>query len=825
MPEDMLSLFVVLLIVVPLASAGLVALLGAGRRDAVRWVSLGSTLLSLVLSVVVTWDFVDRRMNEGLTSSSFTPVYDTTKFDLVRLGAASNDPESAPAAVRFHVGIDGLNVWLVGLTALLMVCAILASWESITERANEYFAWMLMLQMAMVGVFLAFDIILFYVFFELTLIPLFFLIGIWGGPQRQTAARRFFIYTLTGSLITLLGVLGAILVFSTVGYSVPEGKTVRVEQKLTFSIPELVELTRKAEETGEQTQAAIDRGDLSKDDPRARTLDYWRRVQFWVFLTMMVGFAVKVPLVPVHTWLPLAHVEAPTAGSVLLAGVLLKIGTYGFLRLCLPLAPEASLTFGAPFIGWLAVVGIIYGAFCALQQDDVKKMVAYSSVSHLGFCMLGMFALNEVGITGSLLQMINHGLSTGALFLLVGMLYDRYHTRKIAAYGGMGAKLKLLAVFFVFITMSSIGLPGLNGFIGEFNILAGMFGSTVPSINGILLASLGALGVVLGAWYMLTLLRGVFFGDFKEPHHEGHGEIHDLGLREITTLVPIAALCLWIGFAPQLFIQTASPEIKYVSNIVGNAQKRHNARVARENAALAAAADTETRNDLSQIQAALAQFKVRFQLAENPPSQVILHEQIGSYGASQLEQDSLAFLKKVWGDQLGSGNVHLDWNGDGVVNGPHHLQGHQCLVFLLGGIASGKPISLEGFSRNPRNPTQAGGERTGPFFTFRPDRLQSINGFSAYRDRYGTPYAYFSSYKVDNGYNRYGTSDCASLNVSPYQILGTPARYYNPRSFQIISAGKSQAFGSGGLWGPNVAVDPRGIDDLSNFSDRLLGVP
>jgi len=269
-----------------------------------------------------------------------------------------------------------------------------------------------------------------------------------------------------------------------------------------------------------------------------------------------------VPLVPLHTWLPLAHVEAPTAGSVLLAGVLLKVGTYGFLRLCLPLTPDACIHVGVPLIGTLAVIGIIYGALCALAQDDIKKLVAYSSVSHLGFCMLGMFALNLAGLTGSLLQMINHGLSTGALFLLVGMLYERYHTRKIADYGGMGARLGLLAVCFVFISLSSIGLPFLNGFVGEALIFLGMY-DVRPA-----LAVIGTAGIVLGAWYMLTLVRHVFFGPVKEPSHEGHGVIGDLNFREIVTLLPIVVLCLLLGLFPQPAIDAARPDLKVIADIL-----------------------------------------------------------------------------------------------------------------------------------------------------------------------------------------------------------------------------------------------------------------
>jgi NADH-quinone oxidoreductase subunit M len=297
-------------------------------------------------------------------------------------------------------------------------------------------------------------------------------------------------------------------------------------------------------------------------------------VQFWVFLALICGFAVKVPMVPLHTWLPLAHTEAPTAGSVLLAGVLLKIGAYGLLRLCLPLVPDAALAVGTPVLGWLAVVGIIYGAFCALGQHDIKKLVAYSSVSHMGFCVLGLFAGNEVGLAGGVVQMLNHGLSTGALFLLVGMLYERYHTRKMSDYGGMASRLHLLAVFWVFITLTSIGLPGLNGFVGEALVLFGMYNFGGTQVKGWLLASVGTFGVVLGAWYMLTLLLKVFFGPLREPPHEGHGAGGDLNFREVSALVPIAALCIAIGVYPKPVLDTMRSDLRVVAGIHEQARAR-----------------------------------------------------------------------------------------------------------------------------------------------------------------------------------------------------------------------------------------------------------
>ncbi|HZU36671.1 MAG TPA: NADH-quinone oxidoreductase subunit M, partial [Gemmataceae bacterium] len=303
----------------------------------------------------------------------------------------------------------------------------------------------------------------------------------------------------------------------------------------------------------------------------------WRHAQIWIFLALMAGFAIKVPLVPLHTWLPLAHVEAPTAGSVLLAGVLLKIGTYGFLRLCVPLTPDASVSLGIPLIGTLAVIGIAYGALCALAQEDIKRMVAYSSVAHLGFCMLGMFALNRAGLTGSVMQMINHGLSTGGLFLLVGMLYERYHTRKIADYGGMAARLKIMACFWVFIVLTSIGLPGLNGFIGEVMCLMGIYDAELAHGKWPALAVFGATGIVLGAWYLLTLLMRVFFGPLKEPEvahdgtqpHEGHHHfIRDLNPRELLALAPIVVACLAIGLYSQPFFDAIHKDMAVVDRLV-----------------------------------------------------------------------------------------------------------------------------------------------------------------------------------------------------------------------------------------------------------------
>jgi NADH-quinone oxidoreductase subunit M len=552
MTTETLRVLLVVMLVIPLAAAVVAGLLGPRRRDAIRWVSLAATLASLVLALILAVNFADRQARAAgePRPTTFQPEFvpgdpgetHGTTWNMLPIGGS---------AIQFYVGIDGLNVWLIVLTALLMVSAVLVSWTAVGERVNEYYGWLLALGTGMLGVFLSFDVILFYVFFELTLVPLFFLIGIWGGPQRQHAARKFFIFTLTGSLITLLGVLAVVLAC----HQLNPGRG------LTFSIPALVESVHDLQHGGANSGV-------------------WLQVQRWIFLALIAGFAIKVPLVPLHTWLPLAHVEAPTAGSVLLAGVLLKIGSYGFLRLCLPLTPDASVTIGVPLICTLSVIGIIYGALCALAQDDIKKLVAYSSVSHLGFCMLGMFALNEVGITGSLLQMINHGLSTGALFLLVGMLYERYHTRKMADYGGLAARLRVMGFFWVFICLTSVGLPGLNGFVGEALVLMGSYRMQWLEWRSPVYAIVASSGILLGAWYLLALLRRVFFGPVKEPAHEGHGPTGDLNGRELAALLPIAAACVFLGVYPQPVIDAAARDIGLVSGIVGQAQKQVSARQA-----------------------------------------------------------------------------------------------------------------------------------------------------------------------------------------------------------------------------------------------------
>lgn len=441
--------------------------------------------------------------------------------------------ETAPVDLRYHVGIDGVSLWLLVLTAFLTPLAIWGSFTGIRTRLREYYALMLVLQTGMLGVFCSLDLLLFYIFFEFTLIPLYFIIGIWGGPLRRQAANKFFIFTLAGSVLTFAGVL----------YLAYFGYAHGGLERFTFDIPTLTSMGKSG---------AIP-----------------ANVQWWLFAAFAAGFAIKVPLFPVHTWLPLAHTEAPTAGSVILAGVLLKLGTYAFTRLSIPMLPDAAVTF-APFMATLAVIGIIYGALAAWVQDDVKKLVAYSSVSHLGFCMLGLFSLKMAGVSGALLYMVNHGLSTGALFLVVGMIYERYHTRDISQIGGLGRPMPWMAFFLVFFTLSSIGLPGLNGFIGEFLVLLGTATSPTttdgmpggPLHYGYVIPA--ALGIILGALYMLWMCQRVLFGPVKEPPHTpdtSTGLTPDLTRREIGILAPIALVCLFIGVYPKPVLKAMEPAI------------------------------------------------------------------------------------------------------------------------------------------------------------------------------------------------------------------------------------------------------------------------
>ena len=521
-----MPLLLVATIFMPLAGAVMIALVAQRGHVAVRQSALVTSLVTLALTAVLL-------VNYATGDDSFA------EFSFPWLGGSSG------IDIQFNVGLDGLSVWLFGLSSLLLLTCVLVSWEEIVDRPATYYALLLLLGTGMLGVFAARDIILFYIFFEFTLIPLFFLIGVWGHENRRYAAAKFFIYTLAGSMLTFLGLLAIVLWDY---YQSPSGT-------MTFSIPTLT-------------------ANLAAH-PIAQPY------QLWIFLALFAGFAIKVPLFPLHTWLPLAHTQAPTAGSVVLAGVLLKIGTYGFARFSLPMLADATAQC-VPYLVGLSVVGIVYGALVALVQSDMKRLIAYSSVSHLGFCMLGLFALTRLSVEGGLLQMINHGLSTGGLFALVGMVYERYHTREISELGGLARRTPILAFFFLLFTLSSIGLPALNGFAGEFLILIGAFQRAwVDPPAGFefvyrVWAVAAVFGVVLGAWYMLWLVQRVFFGPLKETHaSHGHSPVRDLSGREIAALVPLAIFVFWIGLHPEFFLARMRPA---VDSLAGGATQAYRER-------------------------------------------------------------------------------------------------------------------------------------------------------------------------------------------------------------------------------------------------------
>ncbi len=413
---------------------------------------------------------------------------------------------------EYHLGVDGFSALLVLLTTLMGVIAILSSWTAITERVKEYYIFLLVLQTGMIGAFVALDFLLFFVFWEVMLVPMYFLIGIWGSDNRLYSAIKFFLFTLVGSVVMLLGILAVYFYH--------------------------YEVT----------------GVYSFDITQFHALNMPFDLQWWIFLAFFLGFAVKVPMFPFHTWLPDAHTDAPTAGSVILAAVLLKMGTYGFIRFSLPILPEATVAF-VPWVAALSIIGIIYGALVAMAQRDWKRLVAYSSVSHMGLVMLGIFALTPVGLTGSIVQQINHGISTGALFLLVGVVYERRHTREIAEYGGLSKIMPAYAAVFLIMTMSSIGLPTLNGFIGEVLILQGIF------VVNKWWAAFAATGIVLGAAYMLWLYQRTMFGTVDNPKNEN---LPDLSIREWATFTPLIILAVWIGLYPKPFIDRLDTSVDRV---------------------------------------------------------------------------------------------------------------------------------------------------------------------------------------------------------------------------------------------------------------------
>ena len=475
----------------PLAGALILLLINKKNENAIRWVANIVTLIGFVISVPLWY----RYQPSG------------ADFQLVERA-----PWIPSIGAEYFLGVDGLSTLLILLTTLMGFIAVLSSWTAITERVKEYYIFLLVLQTGMLGAFMALDFLLFFLFWEVMLVPMYFLIGIWGSANRLYSAIKFFLYTLVGSVVMLLGIL-ALYFYN---HSLTGVYTFDVTAFHKLSVP--------------------------------------FNMQWWIFLAFFLGFAIKVPMFPFHTWLPDAHTDAPTAGSVILAAVLLKMGTYGFLRFSLPILPDASRHF-VPMIVVLSIIGIVYGALVALAQKDWKRLVAYSSVSHMAMVMLGMFALNPVGITGSIIQQLNHGISTGALFLIVGIVYDRRHTREISEYGGLSKVMPVYAAIFLIMTMSSIGLPTLNGFIGEFLILQGVF------VASKVWAAFAASGVVLGAAYMLYLYQRTMFGKIENPKNE---RLPDLSHREFATFAPLLVLAVWMGIYPSPFLRRLESSVNHI---------------------------------------------------------------------------------------------------------------------------------------------------------------------------------------------------------------------------------------------------------------------
>lgn len=484
---------------IPLFGAIVLLLVDRENKSLIRGITFATGLIDFFVSLPLFFMFKD-----GTSEMQFVERYEW-------IGSFGVD---------YSMGIDGISLFMVLLTTFISAICYLSTWTAVEKHVKEFNISLLILQTAMIGVFCALDFVLFYVFWELMLIPMYLLIGVWGGERRIYATVKFFLFTMAGSVLMLL----AILMLYTEYHN--------VTGIYTFDIMKYHGMP-------------LDSG-----------------LQFWLFLCFFIAFAIKVPLWPFHTWLPDAHVEAPTAGSVILAGILLKMGTYGLLRFALPIFPEASVE-AAGWISWLAIIGIIYGALVAMVQEDVKKLVAYSSVSHLGFVVLGTFAFSIRGIEGGLLQMVNHGISTGALFLLVGIIYERRHTRMISEYGGITKVMPKFAVVFMIVTLSSIGLPLTNGFVGEFLILLGVF-----EVN-ILFGVLASTGVILGAVYMLWMFQRVMFGEIT---NEKNKNLPDLTGREMAYLAPLVVMIFWLGVYPNPVIKKMEPSVKNLISVIEKGQ-------------------------------------------------------------------------------------------------------------------------------------------------------------------------------------------------------------------------------------------------------------
>jgi NADH-quinone oxidoreductase subunit M len=486
----------------PLVGVVILLFLKNEQKNAARWTALIVSVITFIISIAVLAQF----------NPDIPDLQMEVKVPWINV---------AGFTIYYYLAVDGLSILLLLLTTFLTPIAILSSWRAIEDRVRDFMIFFLLLEIGMTGVFLAQDLFLFYVFWEFTLVPMYFLIGIWGGPRRIYAAVKFFLYTMAGSILMLLAILWLGI----------EGGT--------FSVPDLMAAN------------AIPPG-----------------TQIWLFLAFGAAFAIKVPMWPLHSWLPDAHVEAPTAGSVILAGVLLKMGTYGFLRFNLTLFPYASVKL-AWLMALLGVIGILYGAMVSFAQTDVKKLVAYSSVSHLGFVILGLFALNATGIQGGILQMVNHGISTGALFLAVGMIYERRHTREMDQFGGIWKVMPVFTAMTMVVAFSSMGLPGLNGFIGEFNILLGAWGAGVDgALESVLYAAFAAIGVILAAVYMLLMIQKLFLGPLTKDENKS---LKDINWREIIILVPILILIFWIGLYPNPFLNLMDASVTRLVEYVNTA--------------------------------------------------------------------------------------------------------------------------------------------------------------------------------------------------------------------------------------------------------------
>ena len=513
MEKETASVLLNVLIFSPLIG---IPVLWAMKDKQVKYAALFFSVIPMLLSWLLYAQYLRFSTIEAATDGM---VFQTTWN---WLGSQLNDGSwYSRFDVKFMTGIDGISIYLVLLTTLLFPLSIWFSWTSIHEKEKQYYLLLLLLYSGVLGVFVSLDLILFYLFFEVGLIPMYFLIGIWGGKNRLYAAVKFFLYTLVGSLMMLIAILYI----------------------------------------GNMAGQEINNGIFTTDFYKISKISIPADIQIWLFLGFALSFAIKVPLFPLHTWLPDAHVQAPTSGSVILAGVLLKMGTYGLVRFCLPFFPQASVVF-APYLCALGVIGIIYGAMVAMVQTDIKKLIAYSSVAHMGFIILGIFSMNPDAMSGAVLQMINHGISTGALFLIVGMIYDRRHTREIKDFQGLAKQVPIFTLFFMITTLSSIGLPGLNGFVGEFLVLIGSFQSTYVSKA---FAIISATGVIIAAVYMLWMFRRVMFGELDKTENK---ELTDLTRHEVLILMPLVVLMFVIGFHATPFLQEIGKSSDKILDVV-----------------------------------------------------------------------------------------------------------------------------------------------------------------------------------------------------------------------------------------------------------------